>query len=110
MKGAQMTDEQLALVAKALAHPARIRIITLLSAQTECRGHEVFSELPLAQSTISEHLRILKESGLVSSTPVGTSMAYCLASGVLNEFLDSLGAIATNTSGCVADCTKGSTR
>jgi ArsR family transcriptional regulator len=102
MKGADMTDEQMALVAKALAHPARIRIVTLLAAQTECRGHEVFSELPLAQSTISEHLRVLKDSGLVTSKPVGTAMAYCLASSVLGEFRGALSEIISNAAGCVA--------
>ena len=66
-----MTDEQMALVAQALAHPARVRILRLLADQTECRGAEVFSELPLAQSTVSEHLRVLKEAGLVTSHPVG---------------------------------------
>ncbi len=76
----------MALVAKALAHPARIRIVRLLAAQTECRGHEVFSELPLAQSTISEHLRVLKESGLVRSKPVGTAMTYCLIASELETF------------------------
>jgi ArsR family transcriptional regulator len=102
MKGADMTDEQMARVAKALAHPARIRIVTLLAAQTECRGHEVFSGLPLAQSTISEHLRVLKESGLVTSKPVGTAMAYCLASSVLDEFQRAVSEITSNVSGCAA--------
>lgn len=89
-----MTDERLALVAKALAHPARIRIIRLLAAQSECRGHEVFSELPLAQSTISEHVRVLKEAGLVKSHAVGTSMVYCLVPSVLEEFSRFSGEVA----------------
>ena len=97
-----MTEEQMALVAKALAHPARIRIVTLLAAQTECRGHDVFAELPLAQSTISEHLRVLKDSGLVTSKPVGTAMVYCLAPALLGEFQKAVGEIAENASGCVA--------
>ena len=97
-----MTDEQMALVAKALAHPARIHIVALLAAQTECRGHELFSELPLAQSTISEHLRVLKDSGLVTSKPVGTAMSYCLASTALDEFQRAVGEIAAKASGCVA--------
>ena len=97
-----MRDDQMAFVARALAHPARIRIIRLLAAQTECRGHEVFSELPLAQSTISEHLRILKEAGLVRSQPLGTSMLYCLVGSVLEEFCDSVQEIEVRAAACVA--------
>ena len=96
-----MTDEQMALVARGLAHPARIRIIHLLAAQTECRGHEVFSELPLAQSTVSEHIRFLKEAGLVQSRPAGsTGMVYCLVASVLDEFKEAVGDIAANATAC----------
>lgn len=98
-----MTDAHLALVAKALAHPARIHIVRLLAAQAECRGHEVFSELPLAQSTISEHLRVLREAGLVRSQPIGTAMVYCLVPSVLGEFHDAVGSITA----CAVECTPG---
>jgi len=96
-----MTDEQMALVAKALSHPARIRIVRLLAAQTECRGHEVFSELPLAQSTVSEHLRVLKEAGLLRSEPVGTAMVYCLVASVLDEFSCAIEDVTANAATCV---------
>jgi len=92
----------MALVAKALAHPARIRIIRLLAAQSECRGHDVFSELPLAQSTISEHLRVLKEAGLVHSQPLRTSMVYCLVGSVLDEFKQTVEEIGARAATCVA--------
>ena len=95
-----MTDEQMALVAKALAHPARVRIVRLLAAQTECRGHEVFSELPLAQSTISEHLRILKEAGLLQSHPMGTAMVYCLVVPTLDEFREAVGTVTRSAVTC----------
>ncbi len=98
-----MTDERMALVAKALAHPVRIHIVRLLAAQSECRGHEVFADLPLAQSTISEHLRVLKEAGLVQSHPVGTAMVYCLVGGVLEEFGAAIGEIAATVSECEPD-------
>ena len=97
-----MTDEQMALVAKALAHPARIRIVRLLSKQMECRGHEVFSELPLAQSTVSEHLRVLKEAGLVQAQLVSTSMVYCLIPLVLDEFHQAIANITANAAICVS--------
>jgi len=83
-------SEHLALVARALSHPARIRILQLLAEQSECKGAEVFSELPLAQSTISEHLRVLKEAGLVSAHPVGTAMTYCLVSERIAAFTHAL--------------------
>lgn len=86
-----MTDSETVLVARALAHPARVRIVHLLAEQTECRGAEVFSELPLAQSTVSQHLRVLKEAGLVRSKPVGTAMVYCLVCTVLEEFRRAVG-------------------
>lgn len=98
-----MTDEQMALVAKALSHPARIRIISLLAAQTECRGHDVFAGLPLAQSTISEHLRVLREVGLVTSRPAGTAMVYCLAPIVLNEFCGAIAEVVSDSPTCVTN-------
>lgn len=89
-----MDVERMASAAKALGHPARVRILGLLAAQSECQGVEVFSGLPLAQSTISGHLRILKAAGLVRARPVGTRMVYCLVPGVLGELADSIARIA----------------
>ncbi|MEX0813821.1 MAG: metalloregulator ArsR/SmtB family transcription factor [Chitinophagales bacterium] len=74
------TSEQneLALAAKAFAHPARVAIIQyLLNANTCINGHLV-EELGLAQSTISQHLRELKEIGLIQGSIAGTSMCYCI--------------------------------
>ena len=97
-----MDDEALAGVARALAHPARVRIVRLLSTQSECRGADVFSELPLAQSTISEHLRVLKEAGLVSARPEGASMVYCVVPGVLDGLATSIRDMAEAAPSCVA--------
>jgi ArsR family transcriptional regulator, arsenate/arsenite/antimonite-responsive transcriptional repressor len=72
-------DATLAKLAKALGHPARIRILRLLAARETCITGDVVAELPLAQSTVSEHLRILREAGLVQSTPDGTRSTYCLS-------------------------------
>jgi ArsR family transcriptional regulator, arsenate/arsenite/antimonite-responsive transcriptional repressor len=76
-------DATLAQLAKALGHPARIRILRLLAARETCITGDVVAELPLAQSTVSEHLRILREAGLVQSTPDGTRSTYCLSSAGL---------------------------
>jgi ArsR family transcriptional regulator len=78
-------DERVAAVAHALAHPARVRILRLLASQDACRGSEVFAELPLAQSTISQHLSVLKDAGLVHATPQGTAMLYCITAEPLAE-------------------------
>lgn len=98
-----MDDTMTAAVAKALAHPARLHILRLLAGQTECRGADVFSELPLAQSTISEHLRVLKDAGLVSARPDGTAMVYCVAPSVFDDFIAAVSGIAPAVPLCISD-------
>lgn len=95
-----MDHARLAELAKALAHPARVQIVELLARQTECRGADVFSELPLAQSTVSEHLRVLKEAGIVSASPLGTSAVYCLDPNVLDEVALSVAALVESSRCC----------
>lgn len=88
-----MDDDRVALLAHALAHPARVRILRLLAEQDSCRGAELFAELPLAQSTVSQHLAVLKHVGLVQATPHGNAMLYCITAEPLAELADLLGAI-----------------
>jgi ArsR family transcriptional regulator len=97
-----MDDTTIAAIAKALAHPARLHILRLLAAQTECRGADVFAELPLAQSTISEHLRVLKDANLIHSRPlVGSNgTVYCLAPGVFEDFIAAVSGIASAAPVC----------
>jgi ArsR family transcriptional regulator, arsenate/arsenite/antimonite-responsive transcriptional repressor len=92
--------ERIAALAKALAHPARVQIVELLARQAECRGADVFAELPLAQSTVSEHLRVLKDAGVVSASPVGTSMLYCLDGDTLAELAKAVGSICAGSPFC----------
>jgi DNA-binding MarR family transcriptional regulator len=68
----------LAELAKALAHPARIAIIDHLIRVNECINGDLVSELGLAQPTISQHLRALKDAGLVQGTIDGVRMCYCI--------------------------------
>lgn len=96
-------DDRIAATARALAHPARVRIVRLLAAQSSCKGADVFGELPLAQSTISEHLRILKDAGVVSSRPEGAGMVYCLAPGAFDDFIQIVTSIAGATSRCTSE-------
>lgn len=72
------SDEQLAALAKALGHPARVAIVRLLAAQDVCITGDVVAQIGLAQSTVSEHLRILREAGLVQATASGARTQYCL--------------------------------
>ena len=71
-------DDELAKLAKAIGHPARVRIIRMLSRKEARVCSQIVDELPLAQSTVSEHLRILKESGLVRSSQDGPRIGYCI--------------------------------
>jgi ArsR family transcriptional regulator len=68
----------LARLCKALAHPARLQIVRLLMARDSCVCGEIVNQLPLAQSTVSEHLRILKEAGLVQGEIDGPRTCYCI--------------------------------
>lgn len=71
-------DESLAVMGQALAHPARIAILRFLAGQRGCYCGRIVNELPLAQSTISQHLRALKQAGLIQGTVDGTKVCYCL--------------------------------
>jgi len=71
-------DDELARLAKAIGHPARVRILRMLSRKEARVCSQIVDELPLAQSTVSEHLRILKEAGLVRSSQDGPRVGYCI--------------------------------
>ena len=71
-------DDELAKLAKAIGHPARVRILRMLSRKEARVCSQIVDELPLAQSTVSEHLRILKDAGLVRSSQDGPRIGYCI--------------------------------
>lgn len=68
----------IAKYAKALAHPARIAIIQLLLRKQACVCGDIVDELPISQSTVSQHLKELKDVGLIKGEIDGTSVCYCL--------------------------------
>ncbi|RZJ92690.1 MAG: ArsR family transcriptional regulator [Chryseobacterium sp.] len=74
------TDQQnkIAVIAKALGHPARIAIIEYLLKVNACICSDIVDELPLAQPTISQHLKELKNAGLIKGSIEGTSICYCI--------------------------------
>jgi ArsR family transcriptional regulator len=71
-------DQELALLAKALGHPIRVQILRLLVRRKTCVCGEIVDELPLAQSTVSQHLKVLKEAGLVRGEVTGPNVCYCV--------------------------------
>lgn len=71
-------DEELAKLAWAIAHPARVRILRILIQREACICGEIVDQLPLAQSTVSQHLKVLKESGLVQGEIEGPRVCYCV--------------------------------
>lgn len=82
---ASASDETLAETARALAHPARIRIVRLLLKKQRCIGGDIVDETGLAQSTVSEHLRILKEAGIVVGEIERPRVCYSLSSERLSD-------------------------
>ena len=88
----ESVEKELATIAKALSHPARIRLLKIL-ASGQCLGSDLFEQLDLAQSTISEHLRILKQAGLVHAEVQHPRTCFNLkpeAQEKLRELLDYL--------------------
>jgi ArsR family transcriptional regulator len=70
-------DTELAALAKAIGHPVRVRILELLLARDSCSCGEVVDELPLAQATVSQHLKVLKDAGLIRGEIEGPRVCYC---------------------------------
>lgn len=87
-KTEQFTEHQnqIAIVAKALGHPARIAILQHLIQVDSCFCGDIVNELPLAQPTISQHLKELKNAGLIKGTFEGTSICYCISETGLEKF------------------------
>ncbi len=79
----RINDAEVAALAKALAHPTRIRIIHLLLEKQTCIGCDIVDEVRLAQSTVSEHLRILKAAGIITGEIEHPRVCYSLNPGRL---------------------------
>lgn len=77
------TQNEVAIIAKALAHPARIAILQYLAEKKSCVCGDIVDELPLSQSTVSQHLKELKKVGLIKGEIEGPSVCYCIDSKAL---------------------------
>jgi len=86
-------DEELAEFAKALGHPARVQILRLLVRKNACICGDIVDELPLAQSTVSQHLKVLKESGLIRGEVDGPRVSYCVSPRALRRFKALIGSL-----------------
>lgn len=90
--GASKTDSfsdnqnELATLFKALSHPARVAIIEYLLKVDTCICGDIVNELPLAQPTVSQHLRELKNAGIIKGTIEGTAICYCINMEALKKF------------------------
>lgn len=79
-------EEELATLAAALGHPARVAIIRILLERQSCICGELVEELPLAQSTVSQHLKKLKKAGLIRGSVDGPRVCYCVEPAMLERF------------------------
>ncbi len=97
-------QNQIAAIAKVLGHPARIAILEYLLKHQACICGDLVGELPLAQATVSQHLKELKAAGLINGEIEGTSVCYCINEQVWEEARDILlhffNAPSSNTSCC----------
>ena len=83
-------EQDLAAFAKALAHPARIAILKLLAQKNECICGEIVEVLPLSQSTVSQHLKELKNAGLIDGSIDGPRSCYCINWKAFEKFMGEL--------------------
>jgi ArsR family transcriptional regulator, arsenate/arsenite/antimonite-responsive transcriptional repressor len=79
-------EQELAAFAKAMSHPARIAILKILAQRNECICGEIVDVLPLAQSTVSQHLKELKEAGLINGSVDGPRSCYCINWKAFDKF------------------------
>jgi len=83
--GGPAADKELAAFAKAIGHPVRVRILRMLARKEARMCSVIVDELPLAQSTVSEHLRILRSAGLVQANENGPRVSYCIVPSALKR-------------------------
>lgn len=104
MKALPLTaeDECMLRMLRALANPVRYRIVQVLATRNRCVCGELVDELPLAQSTVSEHLKVLKDAGIVQGTIEGVNTCYCLDPEALRSVAAALDLLAIPATGCCA--------
>ena len=99
----ERTDQVMVDLFRALGHPARLSIVRLLAQRNACVCGEIVDELPLAQATVSQHLKVLKEAGLIMGEVEGPAVCYCLAPGALSTLAKAVAQLAEDA-GEDTDC------
>lgn len=96
MKKKEYSQEQLeiAKLAKALGHPARVAIMDYLASVDACICGDIVKELPLAQPTVSQHLKELKNAGLIKGSIEGNAICYCIDKDILAHYKNYINQIA----------------
>ena len=89
-----LDDETFASMCKALGHPARVRIFRHLQSVDGCICGKIVEIMPLAQSTVSQHLRVLKQAGLVKGEVDGPAVCYCVDREALESFFNTAKTLA----------------
>ena len=97
-------EQDLAAFAKALSHPARIAILKVLAQKNECICGELVDVLPLAQSTVSQHLKELKTAGLINGTIDGPRSCYCINWKAFEKFHNDFTALFEKLKSTNAKC------
>ena len=99
-KKEHFTDKQnaIATLAKALGHPARLAIMEYLMKVDTCICGDIVNELPLAQPTVSQHLKELKNAGLIKGSIEGNSICYCIDEKIMEKLQKYFGNISTKLS------------
>src|ERR671934_265637 len=92
VEGAE-ADEELASLCKAVGHPARVQILRLLVRRDACICGDIVDELPLAQSTVSQHLKVLKEARLIRGDIDGPRVCYCIEPHALRRLKALVGSL-----------------
>ena len=92
IEGAE-ADEELAALAKAIGHPGGVRILRILTRREGCVCGDIVDELPLAQSTVSQHLKVLKDAGLIRGDVDGPRVCYCVEPRALRRLKALVGGI-----------------
>ena len=105
-KTENFTDKQnsIAILSKALGHPARIAILEYLIKVDACICGDIVDELPLAQATVSQHLRELKNAGLIKGSIEGNAICYCIDEKVIEKLQNYFASISTKLTNKKNNC------
>ena len=90
----------LALACKALSHPARLAILHTLARRGSCICGEIVEVMPLSQATVSQHLKVLKDAGLITGEVDGPKSCYCINEATMSRLRDQFGQLFVSLENC----------